>query len=98
MFYINVLLGIVRAINWTVVTRDSTISLPIALSPWFCRSVIMFNDLCTITSRMKQKRSAFLFLPYILMSLHFNVQVTPHRTRVDPKEMPHYAPHFSQAL
>lgn len=40
MFYINVLLGIVRAINWTVVTRDSTISLPIALSPWFCRSVV----------------------------------------------------------
>lgn len=40
MFYINVLLGIVRAINWTVVTRDSTISLPIALSHWFCRSVV----------------------------------------------------------
>lgn len=40
MFYINVLLGIVRAINWTVVTSDSTISLPIALSPWFCRSVV----------------------------------------------------------
>lgn len=40
MFYINVLLGIVRAINWTVVTSDSTISLPIALSHWFCRSVV----------------------------------------------------------
>lgn len=40
MFYINVLLGIVRAINWTVVTSDSTISLPIALSHWFCHSVV----------------------------------------------------------
>lgn len=40
MFYIYVLLGSVRAINWTVMTRDSTISLPIALSPWFCRSVV----------------------------------------------------------
>lgn len=40
MFYINVLLGIVRAINWTVVTSDSTISLPMALSHWFCRSVV----------------------------------------------------------
>lgn len=65
VLYINVLLGSVRPINWTVVTSDSSMSLLNAVSPWFCHSVVIgmcllytlyINFIDSMVLRLREKK------------------------------------------